>query len=111
MSGGHSVKRTLPKSLAGLLHLELLNLGRNEYGTVPDVVATIRGLKTLDVSFNDLTDLPESLAHLPNLSKVILDGNYTITCSKAKQADLIRRFPRITFGFQNEYDCSDESEK
>jgi hypothetical protein len=42
---------------------------------------------------------------MPKLSRIALGGNCKITASAAKKKDLKRRFPKIAFDFQDEYDC------
>ncbi len=100
-------RSSLPKSLANLKKLETLNIGRNQYEAIPDVVFEIPNLKTLDLTYNKIKDLPNSLLKLKHLSKVILDGNYDITCSPSKMAELVRRFKNVRFDFSNEFNCSD----
>jgi len=101
-------RRTLPKSLSKLKKLEFLDVSRSDYGVVPDIITKIPNIKKLNLSYNNLSDLPDSLLHLKKLSEVILDGNFDITCSKKKQMELTKKFKNIKFNFDNEYDCPDK---
>jgi hypothetical protein len=42
---------------------------------------------------------------LPRLTRITLGNNCEITQSVAKMNALRRRFPKITFDFDDEYDC------
>ena len=98
-------RKPLLQSLSKLKKLEKLNLGRNRYRTIPQVVFSIPRIKELNLAFNDLANLPKDLSKLPHLSKIILGNNYKITCSPLKQAELTKRFKSIHLDFENEYPC------
>jgi hypothetical protein len=52
-----------------------------------------------------LNDLPDFLNRLPKLSRITLGDNCKITQNRARMRDLKRRFPKVTFDFDDEYDC------
>ena len=100
-----TVRRKLPNSLINLKKLEKLNLGRNNYRVIPQVVFSMTGIKELIVEYNNITDLPKDLLRLPSLSKIVLNGNNKITCSAVKQAELTKQFINIELDFRNDYLC------
>jgi len=53
----HSI--TLYYSLCQLTQLEILDIGDNALNTVPDVVSSLTSLKQLDMSYCDISSLPE----------------------------------------------------
>ncbi len=55
--------------------LSALNIGTNKLVTLPASLASLRQLKFIDASNNDLSDIPSELGLLPALSKLVLDGN------------------------------------
>jgi Leucine-rich repeat (LRR) protein len=91
--------------MSRLKNLTYLDLGRNGYMQVPSFVKDLPNLKELRLEFNDLEDLPDFLNTLPKLTRITLGNNCKITANDAKMHDLMRRFPRVTFGFEGEYDC------
>jgi Leucine-rich repeat (LRR) protein len=121
-----------PASMSKLKGLTYLNLGRNglseiplfvrdlprlqefdfswnmEVKEIPAFVAELRNLTTLNLESDGLTDLPQFLSKHPKLNKISLGNNCAITNNPAKRQDLQRRFPKIKFDFQDEYDCSDK---
>jgi Leucine-rich repeat (LRR) protein len=118
-----------PAGMARLKNLTYLNLGRNGMSEIPPFVGNLTKLTELDFSWNmevkeiptfvtnlrqlttlrlnadDLTDLPDFLNKLPNLRKISLGNNCDITQNPARKADLQRRFPKVKFDFDDEYDC------
>jgi len=104
-SPASKVRRILPRSLSNLTKLEKLNLGRNRYNSIPKVVFLMKSVRELNFTFNDLDDLPNDLLNLPYLSKIILGGNYKITCSALKRAELTKRFRGVYLDFRNQYPC------
>jgi len=122
-------RHPFPQSLSRLQNLTYLDLGRNGLEEVPAFVrdlpklrelrfawniklkevpaflANLHELTTLDLQSDGLSDLQDFLGTLPKLTRVALGGNCKITASAAKKRDLKRRFPKIAFDFENEYDC------
>jgi hypothetical protein len=45
------------------------------------------------------------LSTLPNLTNITLGDNCGITGSEAKKKELKRRFPKVDFNFNDEYEC------
>jgi len=121
-----------PKSMSQLKALTYLELGRNGFEEVPSFVQNLPHLKELGFAWNKnvkklppflaslpelqtlrldsdgLTDLPDFLNQSPKLSLITLGDNCEITAKATRKKDLIRRFPRIKFDFEGEYDCSPE---
>jgi len=122
-------RHEFPKSMSQLKALTYLDLGRNGFDEVPSFVqdlphlkefgfawnknvkklppflASLPELQTLRLESDGLTDLPDFLNQSPKLSLITLGDNCEITASAAKRKDLTRRFPRIKFDFEGEYDC------
>ncbi len=65
----------LPESLAQLAQLQSLNLHNNQLTTLPEWLGDLTQLQSLDLRNNQLTALPESLAHLAQLQTLILNDN------------------------------------
>lgn len=101
-------RHKFPRSMSQLKNLTQLNLGRNGLEQVPAFVKDLPQLRRLNLDFNDLNDLPEFLSAFPRLT-VSLENNCDITGNEAKKEELRRRFPKITFDFENEYDCPEQS--
>jgi Leucine-rich repeat (LRR) protein len=123
-------RQEFPKSMSQLKALIYLNLGRNGFDEVPSFVQDLPHLKELGFAWNkNVKNLPPFLANLPELQKLRLDSdglrdipdflnrspklslvtlgdNCEITANAAKRKELTRRFPRIKFDFEGEYDCS-----
>lgn len=121
-------RHPLPASMSQLKQLRYLDLGRNSLGEIPDFVkdlpnleefrfeynelktiprwmGSMQSLKRLDLGANDLTDLPDFLAQLKNLQSIKLGMNCAITQDSAKVASLKKRFPKVKFDLEEEYDC------
>ena len=122
-------RHKFPKSMSELKNLTYLDLGRNGLEEIPDFVGDLprlrefafqwnmtvrvlpmfltklRELQTLKLDADGLTDLPDFLIQLPKLTRITLGDNCAITQSHAKKKALQRRFPRVTFDFNDDYDC------
>jgi len=66
---------TLPESMAELTQLTTLNLGDNRLTTVPESLSSLTRLTWLDLSSNLLMTVPESLGNLTRLRCLDLDNN------------------------------------
>jgi Leucine-rich repeat (LRR) protein len=122
-------RHKFPRSMSELKNLVYLDLGRNGLEEIPPFVKDLPKLKELRFEFNmrlkevpaflsnlhelmtlklnsdGLNDLPDFLNTLPRLTRITLGNNCEITQSAAKMNALRRRFPKITFDFDDEYDC------
>jgi Leucine-rich repeat (LRR) protein len=58
----------------GLPQLSILLLNNNKINVLSNQVIQLKGLRTLDVSNNDLSDLPSEMALLPLLVRIQLEG-------------------------------------
>ena len=129
-SGSQSARRRhkFPRSMSRLKNLTYLDLGRNgleeippfvqdlpklkqlgfawnmNLKEVPSFLTRLRELNSLDLQANNLHDLPDFLNALPKLTNVTMGDNYAITRNEAKKKELQRRFPKIHFNFDDEYD-------
>jgi Leucine-rich repeat (LRR) protein len=101
-------RNRFPRSMSQLKRLTHLNLGRNGLEKIPTFVKDLPQLEELNFDFNDLNDLPEFLNNFPNLT-LSLGNNCDITGNEAKKEELQRRFPKIKFNFDNEYECHAQS--
>lgn len=115
--------KALPASIGQIKTLEVLDLGRNSLGQVPAFVASLSGLKTLKLDYDNLTALPDSLGNLKSLQELSLVGNTVKrlptslaaiaglkiymgnnSLKKADQAALRKNFPKAVFSFENDMD-------
>lgn len=119
-------KKPLPLTLGGLRNLEVLDLGRNGsgMGIVPVQIASLRKLKILNLDFDDIRVIPSFIGNLKELKYLSLVGEHhrlTLPDSFSaleglkvdmgnnyltlKDQDRLRkRFPKIVFSFDDEYD-------
>lgn len=68
--------QSLPRSLNMLSSsLYYLNLSRNQFESVPEVVSELHSLEILDLSHNSLSTLPSQLSKLPQLMGLSLVSN------------------------------------
>lgn len=78
---GHNALHTLDSSaFEHLPKLEILNLGSNQFHVIDHstevAIGELVNLKTLDLSYMELKDLPDNLLHAPrDLETLILTGN------------------------------------
>ncbi len=65
----------LPESLAQLTQLQSLDISRNQLTALPESLSQLTQLQSLDISNNQLTALPESLSQLTQLQKLNIANN------------------------------------
>jgi Leucine-rich repeat (LRR) protein len=102
--GGNGFEK-IPVFVKNLPRLKELGLSWNKLKTIQPFVANLKELMTLNLQGNDLTDLPDFLNALPKLTRIAIGNNCRITQNAAKMTNLRKRFPRIKFDFEDEYDC------
>ncbi|KAF8936980.1 cysteinyl-tRNA synthetase [Dissophora ornata] len=66
---------TIPDSFQSLKYLRILNLSSNNFSKAPMVLFEISTLEELDMSFNELTEIPEEIGRLSRLRILLLFGN------------------------------------
>ncbi|MBN4000763.1 COR domain-containing protein, partial [Nostoc sp. LPT] len=66
---------TLPEAIARLQQLTSLDLRDNQLTTLPEAIARLQQLTSLDLRDNQLTTLPEAIAHLEKLTSLNLRDN------------------------------------
>ena len=102
---GRNGLREIPAFVGDLPRLRELGFNSNELKAVPRLLANLSQLETLRLNANDLDDLPVFLNTLPKLTRITLGENCVITKSTAKKNSLKKRFPKVSFDFEGEYDC------
>jgi hypothetical protein len=122
--------KSLPETVSRLRRLEELDLGRNGIRSVPPPVASLRGLKRLGLDYNAIREIPPFVGTLKNLEELSLRSNGGVKLPQSlagikglrvamgnnalklrDQRSLRRRFPNITFSFENEFDDSVANEE
>ena len=122
--------RPLPETLANLVKLEELDLGRNGLTALPAQVGELRGLKKLGLDYNDIRVLPSFVGNLTKLEELSLNSNGGVRLpdslaglkglrifmgnnrlTLAAQRSLRARFPSAVFNFENEYDDDSVNEE
>jgi len=125
-------RHAFPKSMSQLTNLVYLDLGRNGLEEIPSFVKDLPKLRefrfefnmnlkeiprflvempeltTLRLNSNGLSDLPDFLSAAPKLTQISLGNNCEITQDAAKMESLKKRFPKIHFDFEDEYDCPEK---
>jgi hypothetical protein len=121
-------RHKFPRSMSQLKNLTYLDLGRNGLEEIPRFVGDLPKLKqlgfgwnmklkkvpsfltglpeltSLDLQADGLQDLPDFLNAVPKLAEVRMGDNHAITGDNAKKRELQKRFPKIKFNFDDEYD-------
>jgi len=122
--------KSLPDAVFRLTGLEVLNLGRNGMGTVPEKISLFTQLKRLNLEYNALKGLPASFGNLKNLTTLSLNGNsiHSLPAGLADipnlkielgnnsltledQKKLQAQFPKAVFSFENEFDDASSNQE
>ncbi|KAL6073684.1 Pleckstrin y domain [Balamuthia mandrillaris] len=74
----HNKLKDLP-SLPSLTQLRRVFLNHNDFANLPEAIMNLTGLRTLDVSFNNIKVLPPSIANLQELKYFYLENNQLTT--------------------------------
>jgi hypothetical protein len=61
--------------IAELKNLTTLDLSDNEISEIPDAIAELKNLTTLDLSDNEISEIPDAIAKLKNLTELFLYDN------------------------------------
>jgi internalin A len=67
----------------GLSQLQELDLSYNQLSTLPEVIGQLSQLQELDLSYNQLSTLPEAIGRLSKLQELDLSGNQLSTLPEA----------------------------
>ncbi|KAG0258230.1 cysteinyl-tRNA synthetase [Mortierella polycephala] len=81
---------TIPESFQSFEYLRILNLSTNNFSEVPMVLFEIVTLEELDMSFNEITEVPEGIGRLTRLRTLLLFGNWIGPHLPTTMSDLIR---------------------
>ncbi|KAF9183787.1 cysteinyl-tRNA synthetase [Haplosporangium sp. Z 11] len=81
---------TIPESFQSFEHLRILNLSTNNFSKIPMVLLDILTLEELDMSFNEITEVPEEISRLTRLRILLLFGNRIGPYLPTTMSDLIR---------------------
>jgi Leucine-rich repeat (LRR) protein len=65
---------TLPKEIAQLVNLEVLNISINELRKLPSWLFDLKKLRVLDISCTSMDDIPDAIGDLLALEELILGG-------------------------------------
>ncbi|OYD93859.1 hypothetical protein CDG76_17985 [Nostoc sp. 'Peltigera membranacea cyanobiont' 210A] len=65
----------VPEAIASLTQLQTLNLSSNQLTALPEAIASLTQLQQLDLSYNELTALPEAITSLTQLQTLNLSRN------------------------------------
>ena len=71
--------------LGCLRNLWLLNISRNNLHNLPSSLSGLRSLKTLDLSYNNFTVLPSVILLLPKLEDLLIDKEVIINVDLPKK--------------------------
>ena len=126
-------RKSLPQTLADLQNLEELDLGRNGSAirAVPPQIASLHNLKRLNLEFDEIRVVPSFIGRLTHLRELLLVGNHhhiefpdsldaleglKVSMGnnylKLKDQERLRkRFPKLIFDFENEYDDDSANEE
>jgi len=103
---GRNGLEEIPAFVQDLPKLRELGFGWNmQLKEVPLFLSNLSELRTLELDADGLTDLPDFLNSLPKLTRITVGDNCKITQNVTKIRELKRRFPKISFDFNNMYDC------
>lgn len=92
-----------PEVLCQNLALRNLFMGKNKIQYIPDNIGYLQNLIVLDIWFNPLEDLPESLTQLRNLRFLDLSG---ISFNKTQQKKWTDMLPWVKIEFEAACDCN-----
>ncbi|KAM0943283.1 putative leucine-rich repeat domain superfamily [Dioscorea sansibarensis] len=89
--------RSLPDGLENLINLEVLNISQNFQflQTIPYSIGLLMSLTELDISYNKITVLPDSISCLTKLKKFSAEGNQLVcppVTVVAKGVDAVRDY-------------------
>jgi Leucine-rich repeat (LRR) protein len=99
----HPQQPGLPNSIVKLKKLEILDLSRSNYTTIPDSIQFLVNLRELYFNFSNIQDVPSWLIKT-NIKRIILDNNFSLACNFKRIEEIKKQYPKITFTFDFEYD-------
>jgi Leucine-rich repeat (LRR) protein len=95
-TGGNPLGR-LPRSVRRLTKLTFLSMDSCSITELPEWIGELRDLRSLYAGFNQISDLPRSLADLSDLHKIFLEGNPLnpeLAAANAINLDAVRAYLR-----------------
>lgn len=120
----------LPATINKLQKLEVLDLGRNGIDKIPVQVGELQNLRTLILDYNEIHEIPEFIGNLKKLQELSVIGMHGIKLPESlrgfdklkiaignnflnlkDQKELRKRFPKIVFDFNNDYDDGSANEE
>ncbi|KAG0373514.1 cysteinyl-tRNA synthetase [Mortierella sp. AD032] len=66
---------SLPESYSSFQFLRVVNLSSNNFSKFPGVLCRITSLEDIDLSFNDIPEIPDDISKLVQLRRLLLYGN------------------------------------
>ncbi|KAF9959416.1 cysteinyl-tRNA synthetase [Mortierella alpina] len=81
---------SIPESFQAFEYLRVLNLSSNNFSKLPPVLLRIATLEELDMSFNEIADVPEDIGRLSRLRTLLLFGNRIGPFLPKSMSDLVR---------------------
>ncbi|KAF9968143.1 cysteinyl-tRNA synthetase [Mortierella alpina] len=80
----------IPDSFQAFEYLRVLNLSSNNFSKFPPVLLRITTLEELDMSFNEIADVPDDIGNLSRLRTLLLFGNRIGPFLPKSMSDLVR---------------------
>jgi len=73
--GNNKIEKVLADDMEGILNVKVLDLRDNGFAVLPQEIVKLQFLERLDLTNNNLSNLPFALGLLPHLKSVQLEGN------------------------------------
>ncbi|MCH2045600.1 MAG: leucine-rich repeat domain-containing protein [Saprospiraceae bacterium] len=91
---GNKLQNDIPDVIGELTQLTKLDLSENELQELPSEILQLKNLEVLDLRYNQLSDLPEPLKKLENLKTVYIGNN---DFDKETRKKFRKWMPRVSF--------------
>lgn len=93
---GHNNIKEIPAYIFKLKKLQTLGFSHNQVSLIPNEISNLKKITTLLCAKNNLTILPDAVSNLPNLKRIYLDGN---PISKEEKKRILKKYPDIKITF------------